>query len=713
MGSLFQEIKRRKVFRVAAIYAVVAWVLIQVADTIAPLMNLPESAPGLVLFMLIILFPIALFLAWAYEVTPDGVRADTGVQAANTPVNSTDRKLIYAILVLVLLVAGFQVTDRFFLQGESNTIAVDGSALENSGSASDLSRRFLIDIGVTQPITGPGVIAEIALSADGRRLVYGVQRPQEPVQLYIQELDQLEARQLPGTEFASTPFFSPDGEWIGFGSGFGSGGALSKISIQDGPPQLLADSGRPGTGGFWSADDTIIYPSNIDDGIRLQRLPATGGVPEPVEADRGNSAGHTWPWLLPDEDALLYSVRPAGGLIRDGRVDLLIQSTGNVKTLIQNGYNARYVPTNHIAFMRAGSLWAVPFDLDRLETIGPEVLVIQAVHTSSVRGNAAYAISDDGLLIYLPGEDVGDVNSEPETLVWVDRNGNEEELSLRRDYRSPSVSPDGQRIAVASEENGNYDIWVYDLVRDNLSRLTFDEGLDHVPLWTPDGERIVFSSQRDDGGLWWQAADGSGRAESLLTGAAFARPTSFTPDGSQLVYDYEGDLYLLTLSSDSPPEILLQTDFTEARSVISPDGRWIAYESDRTGQVEIYVGAFPDVEEGGLWLISNQGGHRPKWSPDGREIFYIGTDGLTTVWSAQVETETSFQHDTPVLLFSGNYLRSLGGNGGAFDVSIDGTRFLLTLSDFLTPSTESSITHLVAVENWFAELKRLAPPDPQ
>ena len=413
---------------------------------------------------------------------------------------------------------------------------------------------------------------------------------------------------------------------------------------------------------------------------------------------------------MPDGESLLFTAT-FNGPARDGQIDLLILSTGDVRTIIQNGYNARYVPTGHIVFMRAATLWAVPFDPERLETTGPEVPVIQGVQTSGRNGSASYTFSNDGLLVYLPGGDTSEMDGGLRTLLWVDRDGNEESLSLRRDFRLPVVSPEGQRLAVAIEENGNVDIWVYNLARNTLSRLTFDEASDHNPLWTPDGERIVFRSEREEGGLWWRAADGTGQAEPLLTGNPNMYPTSFTPDGSQLAYSFDFDLYLLNLDGESPPQQLTQTAYREGSAAISHDGRWIAYHSNETGRPEIYVRPFPDVESG-KWQISNEGGYFPRWSPNDDELFFrsatTGVRGVGSyVWSARVQTDTIFQSDAPSAVVSGIY-RGVGQQG-AFDISADGSQFLLISGEGSNGLSEQ--TRLVAVDNWFEELKRLARPD--
>jgi len=258
-------------------------------------------------------------------------------------------------------------------------------------------------------------------------------------------------------------------------------------------------------------------------------------------------------------------------------------------------------------------------------------------------------------------------------------------------------------------ENDNIDIWVYDVARNTLSRLTFDEAVDYFPLWTPDGERIIFGSDREEGGLWWRAANGTGQVQAILTGDQSLIPNTFTPDGSQLVYESEGDLYLVTLDGESVPQRLTQTEFREQDAAISHDGRWIAYESNETGLDEIYVRPFPDVESG-KWQISNGGGQWPKWAPNDTELFFrLNSATQNSVLSTRIDTANTFQHDIPSVLFSGNYRGT--GTEGSFDLSPDGSQFLLIrgVGDFVP--TEQ--TRLVAVQNWFEELKRLAPPDPQ
>lgn len=651
MGKLFDELKRRKVFRVAGVYAVVAWVLIQVANNLVPALQLPAWTNSFIVLLLLIGFPIAIILAWAYEVTPDGIRSDAAAQtqqllnqsAAVQPIN-------YIILGIVLLVAGFQIADRF-LGADQSVPDSAGNAVTTAASDSTLSRRFAINIGNTAPVPGPWTNAQIALSADGSKLVYSVARPELGAQyLYLKNLDQLQEREL-FAGVAYSPFFSPDGEWVGFAQGAAS---LFKVSISGGAPQSLAEDNRPGTGGFWSVDGTIFHTSFSD--LQLGRSSENGGAPSPLGINEENSGSvQSWPYLLPGDDALLYTVASPVD-VRDGRIDLLVQSTGEVRTIIQNGYNARYVPTGHIVFVRAAALWAVPFDAERLQTTGPERPVIQGIQASTTRGITPYAFSDDGLLVYLPGGETNAFTQEA-TLVWVDRDGNEETLPEVRNFGRWAVSPDGRQLAVSIvAEGGNEDIWVYDLTRQTLSRLTFDDATDRNPAWTPDGERIVFASSRDGGGLWWQAADGTGAAERLLVDDEnLLAPYAFTPDGAQLLYWSNSDIYTLTPGAEVPSQPLIQSEFNTHRPDISPDGRWLAYQSNETGRAEIYVRPFPNIDEG-KWQISSAGGQSPKWSPNGLELFFSRPSESVDngVWVAQRDSADAEQFSAPVRAFTGS-----------------------------------------------------------
>jgi Tol biopolymer transport system component len=702
MGKLFQEIQRRKVFRVAAVYAVVAWLVIQVGDVILPTFNAPQWVNQSLIALLFLGFPITLVIGWAYELTPEGLKA-TSVHASTPDSFGSGQRITNMMLGLVLLAVGFLVVDQYMLGLGRNGEREVANGLPDSG----LSRRYRIDIGETIPRLGPLTRSTIALSPDGSKLAYHVVRPDEKQFMYLLELNELEARPLPGlNDFQGVLFFSPDGEWLV--SATSSAGSLYKTSIRGGAPQLLAESNYGGTGGYWSESDLIFYTPDILDGAKIMITGAGGGTPEALTIPLENDASYlSHAQLLPDGDSLLFTIVSSGRMAREGRIALYSLANGETRILVEAAYNARYVPSGHLVFMRTGSLWAVPFDLDNLEVTGPEVPVVMGVETDGGRGGASYSISNDGLLVYLPGPDVGSSGTIANSLVWLDSEGNEEVLDWSGDIRVPVVSPDGRHLAAAVNDRGNEDIWIYDLTRNIPSRLTFDQAVDYYPLWTPDGSSVVFQSSRNGGGIWRKAANGTGQAIEVLSGVPGATPLTFSPDGSELVFSVSGDLYLFSFAEDSDPRPLIQTPFTENRAAISPDGRWIAYESNESGAFEIYVRPFPDVDQG-RWQVSARGGVWPLWHPDSQELFFREQAG-GSLHSARLGVNSTFPTQAPSVVTSLTSYRG-SGRGSGFDISLDGSQFLLVRAGVVDQNFfDAQSTQLIVVDNWFDELLRLAP----
>jgi serine/threonine-protein kinase len=714
MGNLFQELNRRKVFRVAAVYAVVAWLLIQVADTVLPALQMPEWTVSFVTVLFILGFPIALILAWAYEVTPTGIKADSANASPAVATHHGDRKLIYATFVLVLIVAGFQFVDRFIIV----STGTDQVTSFSSGSAGVQSViRSSINLGRATD-GGIGIIARPAISPDGSRIAY-TKSLDDGVHLYVRELDQLESRELASLSNPSsslTPFFSPDSQQVAYRDG----GNLMRVSVRGDSPQVLA-TGLQESFIAWESDQNIIFTDGNDQSLR--RIAAVGGVPQPIELDIPAREQQLLPHVLPGGEAILYN-EAAGRIITRG-IRLANLETGEVRTLIERGYAGRYAASGHIVFMRAATLWAVPFDLERLETIGPQVPVVQGIQTLSQQGLAAYSFSDNGRLVYRPGLDI--FGGRPETtIVWVDRDGNEERLDFEpNQYAHPQISPDGEFISLTIPDgNGNTDIWIQNLRRGVLSRLT-SSGAAEAAIWTPDSENLLFGTREGDWGIWIVAANGASEAEPLVREDDILRAETVSPDGGHFLYRKGAAgprLYASSMDGDRSGQTLFasaasgSSNASEAISDISPDGRWIAYQSFETGQFEIYVRPYPNVNEG-KWQITSNGGRQPKWGPEGKELYYLrGGPPNAEVRVVSIETESGFSTGIPETLFSGNY--SLGGvfGGGSlsYDVTADGQRFLMSkLLPQVEVSRERNEPSLVLVENWFAELNRLAPPDPQ
>ena len=448
----------------------------------------------------------------------------------------------------------------------------------------------------------------------------------------------------------------------------------------------LCDALSGGRSGDWF-EDTIVFGATLPSGRGLYQVSANGG-----------EGAYSDPDFLPDGKDFLFNIRLDTGF----QTALLSLETGEQKVLLENARQARYLSTGHLVYeqSRTGNLMVVPFDLAALEETGDSVPVVQGVRQSPV-GSVDYAISDNGTLVYVPSTSTGGFNL---TLVWVDRQGQATPLiEDRQVYRRPRLSPDGQRVAVEvrSDVNQGGDIWIYDIGHGTRMRLTV-EGTNQSPVWTPDGTRVTFASTRDGPqNLYWKPADGSGQAELLLNmnSLNILTPASWSPDGELLAfYDFSGarDIWALTREGDA--STFVATAFNERSPLFSPDGRWLAYVSDESGRDEVYVQPYPGP--GGKWPISTEGGIEPRWSADGRELFYRLGDKMMVV---EVQSEPAFTSGRPQLVFEGPYL--LGTSVANYDISPDGQRFLMIKEE------EGQQDQINVVLNWFEELKRLVPTE--
>jgi Tol biopolymer transport system component len=383
-------------------------------------------------------------------------------------------------------------------------------------------------------------------------------------------------------------------------------------------------------------------------------------------------------------------------------------STGTQKILMRGGSQAQYVSSGHLVYVAADTLRAVAFDLSRLETIGTGISVVSPVVTLS-NGTAEFDIARDGTLVYAAG---GPATAPARTLVWVDRQGHEETITAApaRPYLYPRLSPDGGRIAVEIRDQEN-DVWVWNLARQTLTRITSDPGVDQAPVWTPDGLRLVFTGQQGGGvgSLFWQAADGTGTAERLTNSPNYQRPSAVSSDGTRVLF-WEAapktatDVMMLTLDKDRRVQPLIQGPLVDRNPELSPDGQWLAYESNDAGQPQVFVRPFPDVNKGKI-QISTVGGVQPLWARNGQELFYIALDGA--LMSVPVERGTTWAAGTPTKVIDVPYYRGGGGNDSRmYDVSPDGKRFLMIKQDV---SSDQPAPRIVVVQNWLEELKRLVP----
>jgi eukaryotic-like serine/threonine-protein kinase len=570
--------------------------------------------------------------------------------------------------------------------------------------------RFTIVPAAAQALNTNAPDRAVTISPDGSHIVYrGGAGNAGAGQMFVRAIDQLEARPVAGISGFRDPFISPDSRWIGF---FALN-ELRKVSITGGPSILLCRPQGGPRGASWGPDDTIIFATG-DTNTGLMSVPAAGGEPKVLtKPDPAHGeADHAFPFILPGGAAVLFTI--TASQLENSQVAVLDLKTGERKILIRGGSQAQYVDTGHLVYAAAGSLRAVRFDLKRLEVVSDPVPVVEQVLTTTA-GEASFALSRTGTLLHVPGG-VGGSEGVRRSLVWVNRQGKEEAIKApARTYAYPRLSPDGSRLAIDVRDQEN-DIWVWDLARETLTRLTFDPTDDNFPVWTPDSKRIVFASTRAGiPNLYSQAADGTGIVERLTTSPNQQEPTSISHDGTRLVF-FEiapktgPDLYLLPLQGERRSKPLIQTTFIERNADLSPESAWIAYESNESGQFQVYVRPFPNVE-GGRWQVSTSGGStRPVWARSGKELFYLNGDGVLTAVPVRIEGST-FSAGNPSKVLETKYYGVGGGNNGrTYDVSANGQRFLM-IKDAPTNDQQPTTTpaSMIVTLNWTEELKRLSP----
>ena len=538
----------------------------------------------------------------------------------------------------------------------------------------------------------------LAVSPDGKQFVYST-----PKGLYIRSVNELTAKLIAGTEEdTQCPFFSPDGKWIGYYSPKDL--KLKKITVNGGAPVVLHGDVTQLFGAWWNEGNGIAYGSWGND---IMRISANGGAPKSIAKQKSGSVPINLQ-ILPDGKSILYASSH-----HSGPEKIIVQSlkSGEMKELFP-GSNARYIPTGHIIYKlpNNNNLFAVPFNLGRLEVTGEGVPVVEGVQN--------YAISDSGTLAYIPATSSG--AAKRRTLVWVNRAGKEEPLSAAPNaYVSFRISPDGKRVALHVISTPKGSIWIWDIVREILTRLTFDDDIENTdPIWTVDGKRIVYSSSREStflgkGAIYSKAADGTGEAEKLASSPGRGLiPKSWSKDGKSLVVleftpSSQGfDIGMISMEGDHARKPLLQEKYLEKDPMVSPDGRWMAYASNESGKYEVYVRPFPDVNNG-KWQVSTSGGNTPLWSPDGRELYYHIGDAAMAV---PVETGPAFNHGKPKVLFQLKTTVRLSGMDPSdwtyWDINPDGKRFLMWKE---TDAAAEGPRKINVVLNWFEELKEKVP----
>ena len=551
--------------------------------------------------------------------------------------------------------------------------------------------RLDVDLG-PDVVLGSPIGADTILSPDGMRLVYLSQG-----RLFVRRLDQPKATELGGATGA--PFFSPDGQWVGFLSQ----GNVKKISVDGGSAVTLC-AARALAGASWGEDGDIIAALNTTGA--LSRIPSAGGAPTPVTELAQGEVSHRYPQILPGGKAVLFTSNTAGSGWDGANIEVMTFADHRRKTLQRGGMYGRYLPSGHLAYINNGTLFAVPFDLDTLSVRGTPSPVLEQVAYSPVNGFAQFDFSRNGTLVYRTGSAAGSL-----TVQWLDSAGKTQPLLAKPGaYVTPRLSQDGQRLALSMAGGSNSDIWIYEWQRDTMTRLTFGGGSNQNPAWSPDGRYIVFEGP---GGMFSIRSDGAGQPQRLSESKNRQVPFSFTPDGTRLAF-FEfvtggTDLWTLPLESDSSglragkPEAFLQTPAVERHPAFSRDGRWLAYDSNESGTTQVYVRAFPG--KGGKWQISNGNGIYAEWSRSGRELFFRTDDNHIMVAAFTVKGD-SFVADKP-RVWSEKRIANSGPAGTNYDVAPDGKR-IAALMPVDAPDAQQSQNHVVFLENFFDELRRRA-----
>ncbi len=563
------------------------------------------------------------------------------------------------------------------------------STLRRAPPRSRVVTRFVVSLPGSDRLA-LGLTPAVALSPDGSLLVYAADHG-GVTQLYLRSMDRLEATAIPGTEGASSPFFSPEGRWLGFFAD----GRLKKVSLSGGGALVLCNAPF-GRGATWAADDTIIFAPSLASG--LFRVSAAGGTPQALTTPDHTQGefGHRWPEILPGGQELLFTIW-RGTNADEARIGLLSLETGERRVLIEGGAGAHYLPSGHLVYVRGDQLLAIPFDFRTQQVWGTPAAILEGVSMGGA-GAADFSSSLDGSVAYISGG----LHLGVGALVWVDRHGAPQPLPLPpRPYVFPRLSPDGRQLAVGITGT-NAGLWLYELSRGTLTRLASTSNVP-LPIWTPDGKHLTFRPAAGiSSNLYSIPADGSGAAEPLLTSENPQWPGSWTPDGKVLAFQQVDprtgfDIWILRREGELNPQPFLQSPANEGAPAFSPDGHWLAYVSDESGRNEVYVVPFPGP--GGKWQISTEGGAEPVWAWNRKELFYRSGSRMMAV---TVATQPAFVAAKRQLLFEGPYEPGFSGAGlPNYDITRDGQRFVM-IQGTERPSLPTQIT---VVLNWSEELK--------
>jgi serine/threonine-protein kinase len=570
-----------------------------------------------------------------------------------------------------------------------------------------VSQYLSVDLGADASLSGSVEgMRQLAISPDGSMLAFVGERDRV-AQLYLRRFGQLHALPLV-TGPVSDPFFSPDGHWVGFFSI--ADGKLKKVPVAGGSAVPICDTDSfASRGASWGEDQSIVFNPYSQAWTHLLRVASAGGKPESITTLSEGDVAHRWPQVLPGANAVLFAAFGTQGGIDASNIVAQRLPSGPSKIVLRGAHYARYLRSGYLVYAQGATLFAVPFDVNRLEVTGQPVAVVQGVRAFTVSGASLFDVSDTGTLAYVAGDLIG--TDAP--MMWMRRDGTMTVMqALRRDWRAPQFSPDGKRIAFHLDDGRQLDIYTYEWARDFTTRLTSDPAVDSFPVWSPDGRTIVFSSSRGVkqlANLYWASADGSGEAHRLTESDDRQIATSWHPSGKYLAVEQQiarqqWDLMLLPMhvsgSGDwkaGTPTRVMSRIAQRPAAVFSPDGRWLAYTSNESGRSEVFVRSFPGP--GAQWQVSTSGGSVPTWSRRRNELFYLSPDSHLMVVSYIVDANTF--RGNPPQKWSDRPIHDRPTTR-SFDVHPDGDRFVVS-GDL---ATGTNVDKVVLVTNFFDEVRR-------
>ena len=722
MRSLISKFKGSNVAKVGSAYVIVAWVVIQLIDSVLPTFEAPNWVGQSLIFILLLGFPITLVIAWASESVASNDSDMSVSEPSRYLTSQLTRRLIFvggpsaAVAgILAFLVFPFNPES----EPDVNNIVASSTysaPLEYIYGPETKPVRSSLILGQTRS-RRIGMRTELGLSNDGSRLVFNSYGESGGININILELDSLDPILVQDVNLSydlgycncGGPSFSPDGEWILYVEN----SLLHRVRSEGSAPQEISDI-ESTFGAHWVDGNTILY-TNFRDG-KLYRMTSAGRSPELVQGQIDLGLVHSFPYQINSDGALIYTIHPNES-VSLGNIYLLDPAIGQSTLLIEDAFNAKYATSGHIVFVRDGSIWAVPFDESSLKIVGEEVPMITGVETWADRGISNYDFSDYGRLVYLPGEQLtpGAARVSESNLVWINKDGTEEPIDLRpQSFSFPQISPDGNFLALTITEEGrpNSDIWVYDFLRKTLGKRTFT-GVASRAIWSRDGTHLFFRTVDASGianGIWSIPTSGTGSPELLVQEAVL--PLTTSPDDLTLLYERGVGIERNVYAFSEAEEISLDPIFSNSRDItnskISPDGKWISYVSVETGINQVYIHPYPEVDSG-RWQVSINGGNEPVWRSDGKSIYFIGSEDQLLRVTNLSDSDSQFLASFPEIVVELDDVQI--NRTRNYDVHPFDEKFLFLRDPGTVGLLNADVVSLVMVENWFEELKRLVPID--